>query len=109
MLEVLSEDQIRSGELAIQSLKELFEYSDDVNYASYLTDGALSEPSEPSSDALLDPLVDLESRAGSALDLPGANTKENHDLGIASCAYDPTLSSPINEEMDRFGEDYFHS
>ena len=64
MLEVLSEGQIRSGELVIQLLKELLEYSDDVNYAAFLIDGALSEPSKPSSNALLYPFMDLESRAG---------------------------------------------
>jgi hypothetical protein len=102
VLEVLSEDQIRSGELGIQSLKELLEYSDDVNYASYLTDGALS-------DASPYPLMDLESRAGSTVDSPGADAKENDDLGITLYAYYLNLSSPIIEEMDRFGEDYFHS
>jgi hypothetical protein len=105
---VLSKGQIRSGELDIQSLKALLKYSNDVDYASYLTDGALSEPSEPSSDASLYPLVDLESRAGSTLDSPGANAKENHDLGIRSYPYYLNLSSPINE-MDRFGEEFFHS
>jgi hypothetical protein len=89
-------------------LKELLKYFDDVNYASYLTDGALSEPSEPSNDASLYPVVDLDSRAGSTLDSPGANAKESHDLET-SYAYYLNLSSPINEEMDRFGEDYFHS
>jgi hypothetical protein len=37
MLEVLTKAQIRSGELEIRPLRELLEYSDDVNYASYLT------------------------------------------------------------------------
>jgi hypothetical protein len=82
VLEVLSEGQIRSGELGLQSLKELLKYSDDVNYASYLTDGVLSEPSEP-----LYPVVDLESRADGTLDSLGADAKKNHDLGITSYAY----------------------
>jgi hypothetical protein len=90
-------------------LKELLEYSDDVNYSSYLTDGALSEPSEPSSDASPYPVVDLESRAGSTLDSPGANAEESQDLGITSYAYYLNISSLINEEKDRFGEDYFYS
>jgi len=109
LLKVLSKGQIRSRELAIQSLKELLEYSDDINYADFLTDGALSEPSEPSSDASPYPFVDFESRAGSTLDSPGANAKENYDLGIISYAYYLNLSSLINEEMDRFKEDYFYS
>jgi len=106
---VLSEGQIRSRELAIQSLKELLEYSNNINYADFLTDGALSEPSEPSSDASLYPFIDFESRAGSTLDSPGANAKENHDLSITSYTYYLNLSSLINEEIDRFREDYFHS
>ena len=109
LLKVLSEGQIRSRELAIQSLKELLEYSDDVNYADFLTDGALSEPSEPSSDALLYPFIDFESRAGSTLNSPGVNVKENYDLSITSYTYYLNLSSLINEEIDRFKEDYFHS
>jgi hypothetical protein len=108
VLEVLSEGQIRSRELAIQSLKELLKYSDDINYASYLTDGALSEPSEPNNDPSPYPVIDLDNRAGSTLDSPGANAKESHDLDT-SYAYYLNLSSLINKEIDRFGEDYFHS
>lgn len=67
VLETLSEGQIRSGELAIRSLKELLEYSDEVNYASYLTDEALSELSQSDSDALL---VDSENQTNNAANLP---------------------------------------
>jgi hypothetical protein len=109
MLEVLSESQIRSGELAVKSLKELLEYSDDVNYTSYLTDEALSKLSGPSS--AVSPLcpVDLENTDSSGLGSPVADIGDNHNLGIALNIDYLNLPSPIDRDMDQFGEEFFYS
>ena len=50
----MSKSQIRFKELAIQLLKELLKYFNDVNYADFLTDEALSEPFKPSNIAGLE-------------------------------------------------------
>lgn len=47
-LEELSENKITSGQCMTRSLKELFEYSDKVDYTSFLTEEALSQHSPPS-------------------------------------------------------------
>lgn len=106
MLEVLSEGQITSGELEIRSLRELLEYSDNVNCASPLTDEALSELSQTDSDA--PSYLPVVHQAGSCVDLPSIGSSDNPDPGsISSTDY---LPSPTNwEEMDRFDDNYFHS
>ncbi|CZR66024.1 uncharacterized protein PAC_15924 [Phialocephala subalpina] len=107
-LEMLTEAQIRSGELEIRPLRELLEYSDDVNYASYLTDEALSELSQTESDASPHPPVDLEHQASNCVNLPNLTTSNDHNP--SNMPYTDYLSSPIDwKEMDRFGEDFFYS
>lgn len=48
------------GSHASRPLKELFEYSDEVDYASFLTNEALSLPSLPGIAASPRSLTDLE-------------------------------------------------
>lgn len=50
-LKVLSKNEIGSGEHVRRSLKELFEYSDEVDYTSFLTEETLSQLSPPSTAA----------------------------------------------------------
>lgn len=50
-LEMLSESQITSGELATQSLKELFELSDECSY--FLTEAASSDLPHSGTEASL--------------------------------------------------------
>ncbi|CZR50576.1 uncharacterized protein PAC_00450 [Phialocephala subalpina] len=57
-LEMWSEDEI--GSHASGSLNELFEYSDEVDYRSFLTDEALSPPSSPGTAASRRFLTDCE-------------------------------------------------
>jgi hypothetical protein len=110
MLEILSEGQIKFGELAIRSLRELLEYSDDVNYASCLTGAALSELSQTDRDALPYLLVGLENKACSSVSLPSPDANDDHNSGITPYLDYLIHSSPIDKEMDQFlGEDFFLS
>ncbi len=56
-LEMLTESQIASGELATRSLEELFKYSD--NYSSFLTEIARSDHSPPITEASPDSIWEL--------------------------------------------------
>ncbi len=69
-LEMLSESQIASGEHGSRSLKELFKYSED-DYSSFLTEEALCDFSQSSTEASPYPLVDLEKQADSSTILLG--------------------------------------
>jgi hypothetical protein len=104
-LEVLSESQVRSGELAVRSLEELLEYSDDVNYASYLTVGALSELSETDMDASPLVPVDFEKMASSNASLATPGASNDYDLGCT----DYLLSPTDDKEIDQFEEGFFYS
>jgi hypothetical protein len=59
-LEELSENEIASGQRMTRSLKELFEYSDKVDYTSFLTEEALSQHSPLSTSESLPSLASLE-------------------------------------------------
>ncbi len=77
-LEMLTESQIASGELAARSLKELFKYSDD--YSSFLIEIARSDHSPPITEASPYPLVNPKEQAGRGLPGPYTFDQDHPDL-----------------------------
>jgi hypothetical protein len=103
-LEMLSESQITSGELATQSLKELFVFCDDFSY--YLTEAASSDLSQSSTEASPPPRVDLGTQADISMPSPCPSIPSPDDPSITS--YTDYLTSPTSgEDMDTFGDDFF--
>lgn len=102
-LETLTKSQIASGEHAAQSLKELFEYSDDCS--AFLSEAAYFDLSRPGIVALPPLSVDIGERANSRTALPGPSIFDPNDPSIGS--YTEYISSVDSNEMDQFGEDFF--
>jgi hypothetical protein len=103
-LETLSESQIAFGEHETYSLKELFEFTDECS--SFLTEEALSDLPQPNTEASIHPLVSLGEQAGGSTTMPGLNILGPDDPSITSYT-DYLLSDTGEDEMDRFGEDFF--
>jgi hypothetical protein len=90
---MLSESQIASQEHATQSLRELFEYSDD--YSSFLTETARSDLSQSIIEGSPSPLVSFREQA----DRSPAFDQDDRDLTYTKVLF---LSSPVNaQDMDR--------
>jgi hypothetical protein len=94
-LEMLTRNQIVSGEQADRSLKELFEFSDD--YSSFLTEIARSDLSQPTTEASPDPLVSFRKQAKRSTALPSPHIlyQDNSDLTHTKSLF---LSSPVNDK-----------
>ena len=94
-LEMLTENQIASGYLATQSLKELFEFIDEYSY--FLTEAMQSIEDSPY------PSVSNGEQA--SMVFPRPYTPGQEDVGITiSSARNDFLSSALNSpEMDSFG------
>lgn len=100
-IETLSEQDMESRERAGGSLKDLFEFSDEVDYTSFLTDEALSPlyPSSPvtptcsftTSEPAGDDMVVLDTHVSGS---PGRGTLYAERLGD-------------EKSMERFDEDFF--
>jgi hypothetical protein len=82
-LKMLSESQITSGEHETQSLKELFEFTNECS--TFLTEEALSDLSQPDTEASTDPLVSLREQAGGSTAMPGLGILHPDDPRIRSC------------------------
>ncbi|KAH8663692.1 hypothetical protein BGZ60DRAFT_73790 [Tricladium varicosporioides] len=96
-LEGLSEHEIGSGEHARRSLKELFEYSDEVDYTLFLTEGTHSPPSTAASPRSL---PELEPASGDSTTLPDAQIFDQ------SITYDAEYLAD-GKAADDLWEDYF--
>lgn len=96
---MLSESQI-----ATQSLKELFEFSDD--YSSFLTETAHPDLSQSITVSPY-PLVNLEEQADSSTAFPDPDTLDQGDLGITLFTDYFFLSSLVDpQDMDWFRGDF---
>jgi len=102
-LEMLSESQITSGELAAQSLKELFDLSDECSY--FLTEADGSDLPQSGTEASLSSQVDLEKQADFKMASLGPSIPGPVDPSIT--LYTDYLLSPTSVDMDRFGDDFF--
>ena len=102
-LEVLSEDEIGSDEHARRSLKELFEYSDEVDYTLFLTEEALSQHSPPSTAASPRSLAELEPASDDSTALLNTQILDPPDQSIA---YDAEHLAD-GKVVDDLWEDYF--
>jgi hypothetical protein len=90
---MLSESQI-----AAQSLKELFEFSDD-----FLTETAHPDLSQSITEGSPYPLVNLGEQADGSTAFPGPDTLDQGDPGITSLTDYLFLSSPVDpQNMDWF-------
>jgi hypothetical protein len=91
---MLSESQI-----ATQSLKELFEFSDD--YSSFLTETAHPDLSQSITEGSPYPLVNLGEQADGNTAFPGPDTLDQGDPGITSFTDYLFLTSPVDpQDMD---------
>ena len=96
---MLSKSQIISREHKTQSLKELFEFTN--NYLYFLTEEALSNLSQPNTKASTHSVVSLREQASSSTAIPGPNNPSITSLT------DYLSSNTDKNEIDRFDEDFF--
>jgi hypothetical protein len=100
-LEMWSENEI--GSHASMSLKESFEYSDEVDYPSFLTDEALSPPSPPGTAASPRSLTDLEPAGDDSTVLLDTQILDPPDQSIA----DDAEHLGDGKQIDGLWEDFF--
>ena len=88
---------------ASRPLKEFFEYSDEVDYASFLTDEALSSPSPPSNSESLPSLTCLELASDDEMEFLDTQVCEFPQQSIV---YDMENVGDV-EELDNLLENFF--
>jgi hypothetical protein len=101
MLKKWSESEIRSGEHASRSLKDLFEYSDEKDYTSFLTSQATPGFSPPDTELSPQSFDDSEEADDSIALLEPRIL----DLTDPCIVYSDLVGD--RKEMDNFGEDFF--
>ena len=101
-LETLSEQDMKSRERAGGSLKDLFEFSDEVDYTSFLTDEALS-PLYPSSPVT--PTCSFTTSEPAGDDMVVLDTHLSGSPGRGTLCDAERLGD--GKSMERFDEDFF--
>jgi hypothetical protein len=100
MLEKWSKSEIRSSEHVSRSLKDLFEYSDNEDYISFLTKQATPGFSLPNTELSLSFNNSKEADDSIALLEPRILDLTNPYIVYSNLVGD-------GKEMDNFGEDFF--
>ena len=87
--------------LAIRSLRELLEYSDNTNCVSYLIGEALSKVAWLDISTLPHLFVDFGNNSSNIIDLPHPNGSKDHNLEVI-LHLDYLLSLIDKKETDQF-------